>query len=881
MNRWNRLLRRGRMEAQLEKELRFHVDQHTADLVAHGHHPEEARRLARLAFGGPEQIKEECRDARGTRWLEDFWQDVRYAVRTLGKNPGFALAALCTLALGCGATTVMFTVVNGVLLKPLPYPEPGRLMKVDEQTKGVTDYRWGDRWAFAYPNFQDCEREIRSLDLAAFRYSGGTVSGSGDPEYVDGFEISQRLLPILGARFQLGRGFDPEEDRPGAAPVAIISHALWQRRFGGSPATLAMPFNLEGKPHTIIGILSPDFRFRDADVLTPIGQNALPFMRSREVHPGIQVWGRLRSAATPAEAQAELSVVGRQLAAEFPNSNQGRTFIAEPLRPEVGGVRSTLWLLLGAVSLVLLIACANVASLLLARAVSRERELAMRAALGASRGRLARQCLTESAVLGLFGGALGTLLAIFGVKPFVAMWPGSLPRAQEVQLDWRVLLFAVTISIAGGLLFGLAPALRIPTRKLDRALRSGGRTVAGSSRRLHSSFVAGQIAIAVVLLTSAGMLGRTLLHLASLDPGINIDNLLTARVGISPGTLENPPRIRAAWQDVLDRARGVLGVQSAALVDTVPMREGDNELGYWSAPPEPPRSRKPLAQANSVTPDYLKVAGVRLLRGRFFNEHDRMGSEPVAVIDEVLARHAFGGRNPLGKRLWTDLVPNPLTIVGVVGHVRYWGLAGDDQAEVRDQFYYPFAQVPDSYLRRWSELMSIAVRTGVPPLNVVGPLRRQVRGATGDQVLYEVRTMKQLASQSLGRQRFLLVLFGVFAALALALAGIGIYGVLAYLTSRRVPEIGLRMALGATGPDVMRLVLRESFGIVLAGLAIGVAGAMAAGRVLGHVVEGMQPGALPAFAVAVPVLAIAALCASLVPARRAGRVDPMRVLRQE
>ena len=881
MTWWHRLMHRRQMEDQLEKELRFHLDQHTADLIARGLTPQEAERQARLALGGPEQVKEQCRDARGTRWLDDLWQDFRYAVRTLRQRPGFAAVALLTLALGAGATTVMFTVINGVLLKPLPYPEPGRLFQVDEQTKGITDYRWGDRWAFAYPNFLDCRAESRSLVLAAWRYAGGTISGSGEPEYVDGLEISANLFSVLGVPLALGRAFLTEEDRPGAQPVIIISDGLWQRRFGRSPAAISMPLVFEGKPHTVVGITPAGFRLQDTDVFTPIGQNTLRFMQNREAHPGISVWARLRPGVTLAAAQAELTLIGRRLAEQYPKSNAGRGFIAEPLRANVGDVRSTLWLLLGAVSLVLLIACANVASLLLARAVSRQRELAMRVALGAGRGRLIRQCLTESAVLGVSGGALGVLLAAFGVRPFVALWPGSLPRADEVHLDWHVLLFAVSVSLLSGLLFGLAPALRAPARELEQSIRAGARTVAGSSRRLHGAFVISEISLAVVLLVSAGMLGRTLLKLSSVDPGLNIRNVLTARMALSPGVLRDPARTRAAWQDVLDRAHRVPGVESIAMVDTVPMREGNNQLGYWTAPPEPPRSQKPLALANSVTPDYLKVMGVALLRGRFFDQHDRIGNQPVVVLDEVMAKHAFGQEDPIGKRLWTDLVPEPMRVVGVVRHVRYWGLAGDDQAQVRDQFYYPFAQVPDPYLRRWSELMSIAVRTGVEPLSMVESLRHEVRGATGDQVLYEVRTMEQLARATLARQRFLLLLFGVFAGLALLLACVGIYGVLAYLTGQRVPEIGVRMALGATAGDVMRLVLGESFGMILVGVGLGVGATLAAGRLLMRLVEGVRPTEPLTLVVMIIVLVTAALFASFLPARRASRVDPMTALRQE
>ena len=879
MTWWQRLWHRGQMEEQLEKELRFHLEQHTADLIARGYDPAEARRQARLTLGGPEQVKEECRDARGTRWLEDLWQDLRYALRTLRQKPGFAAVALATLALGIGSTTVMFTVINGVVLKPLPYREPDRLVKLQEKTDFST--QWGDLWAFTYPNFIDCKSGSRSLDLGAWRYGGGTVSGSGGAEYVDSREVSADLFPLLGVTPIQGRAFRPDEDRLGTPPVVIISYGLWQRLYGGNAAVIGMPLIFDARSYTIIGIAPAGFRLgAEADVFTLLGQDASPRMQNREAH-GVQVWARLRPGATPAQAQAELTLIGRQLAEQYPKSNKGRTFIAEPLRPDVGDVRSTLWLLLGAVSLVLLIACVNVASLLLARSVSRERELAMRVALGAGRGRLVRQCLTESAVLGLSGGVLGILLAAAGVRPFVMYWPGSLPRVEEVHLDWHVLLFALAASLASGLLFGLAPALRAPARELEQTLRAGARTLAGSSRRMHAGFVISEIALAVVLLVSAGMLGRMLLRLSSLNPGVNIQNVLTARTALSPATLTNPAQIRAAWDDILDRARSVPGVQSIATVDTVPLREGNNQIGYRTSPDAQPDNQQPLVLASSVSPDYLKVMGIPLRRGRFFDEQDRMGNEPVVVIDDIMAQEAFHGQEPLGKHLWIGLGTDPLRVVGIVGHVRYWGPAGDDQARVRAQLYYPFAQVPDKLLRRWSELMSIAVRTSTQPLSVIEPLRRAVRGATGDQVLHEVQTMDRLASDSLARQRFLLLLFSVFASLALMLACIGIYGVLAYLTSQRVPEIGVRIALGATARDVVGLVMRQSVGMIFLGVGVGLAGAWAAGRVLMRLVEGMQSTEPLSFAIMFPVLVIAALFASFVPARRASRVDPVKALRQE
>ncbi len=878
---WQRLWRRNKLEEQLEKELRFHLDHHASDLIARGYHPEEAWRQARLALGGPEQVKEECRDARGTRWLEDLSRDFRYALRTLRQKPGFAAVTLSTLALGIGAATVMFTVVSGVLLKPLPYSDPARLVAVNGHTDALKVAGF-DLQRLAYFDFLDCRRESRSLELGGWVFTSGTLSEPGAAEHVVEFQVSSNLFSVLGVPLFRGRAFLPEEDRPGGAPVAMLGYSLWQRRFAGNPAVLGRAVVLDQKRYTVVGITPAGFRVDGdaADVYTPIGQNTLRYMRNRGPHP-VGAIARLRPGVSLPQAQAELATIGARLARQYPDTNKDRGFVAALLRPPVDDVRSTLWLLAGAVSLVLLIACVNVASLLLARAVSRERELAMRVALGAGRGRLIRQCLTESAVLGVSGGVLGVLLAALGIRPFVAFWPGSLPRAEEVRLDWRVLLFAVAVSLLSGLLFGLAPALRAPARNLEQTLRAAARTVTGSSRRLHASFVVSEIALAVVLLVSAGMLGRTLLHQSSLDPGVDIRNVLAARVAISSGALSNPDQIRAAWQDILNRARRVPGVQAVTMVDTVPMRAGSNQIGYWTTPVEPPESQKPVLLAASVTPQYLKVMGMRLLSGRFFQEHDRMGNQSVAVIDDVMAQQAFGGHPPLGKQLWIGLGSDPVTVVGVVNHVRQWGLAGDDQSPVRAQLYYPFAQVPDGLLRRWSELMSIAVRTGIEPLSVVESLRRELRGAANDQVLYEVRTLQQLAGDSLARQRFLMLLFGMFAGLALLLACIGIYGVLAYLTSRRVPEIGVRMALGARTSDVLWLVLRGSLGMIFLGVGVGTAAALAAGRVLQQLVEGMQPGGPSTFALMILVLVFAALIASFVPARRASRVDPVQALRQD
>ena len=828
------------------------------------------------------------------RWFMDVFQDVRYALRTFRQRPGFVVIALITLALGTGATTVMFSVVSGVLLKPLPYPEANRLVAVNGYSDAWNTKAYGEQ-NVAYLDFLDCQRQSRSLEMAAAVFNGGTLSGLAEPEYVDLLlEISHELFSVLRVPLALGRDFSSDDDRLGAARVLILGHSFWQRHFGGRTDVLGASVVLDQKHYTIIGVAAKGFRLYgyEPDVYTPLGQDDAGYLKNRAAHPA-HVLGRLRPGATLGQAQAELAMTGLRLAAEFADTNGGRSFKVKPLKPEVGDVRFTLWLLLGAVSLVLLIACANVASLMLARGVSRERELAMRVALGASRSRLVRQCLTESAMLGVSGGIAGILLAANGIQPFLGFWPGDLPRAEEVQLDWRVLLFATGVALLSSVLFGLAPALRAPFRDVEPILRSGARTVAGSSRRLHSAFVVSEIALAIVLLVSAGMLGRTLLHASSLDPGLDIRNLLVARVALSPATLADPARIPAAWQELMARARRVPGVQAVTAVEVVPMREGNNQLGYWINADVPPKNKQPLALTSSATPDYLKVMDIPLLEGRFFDDHDRLGSEPVIVVDEALAKAAFAGQDPIGKKLWIPDMPcvqqdktlvecrEPYNIVGVVGHVRYWGLAGDDQAQVRAQLYYPFAQVAPPFLRRWSELMSIAVRTSVPPLSILKSLRQEVRGAAGDQVLYEVHTMEQLAHDSLAQQRFLLLLFGIFAGLALVLACIGIYGVLAYLTGQRVSEMGLRRALGASPGAVTWLVLRQSLGMISVGVGIGIAAALGAGRILQGFVEGMQPLTISSFALTVPVLVIAGLFASFLPARRASQVDPLVALKYE
>ena len=809
--------------------------------------------------------------------LDDIAQDVRHALRALRQRPGFAAVALLILALGISAATVMFTIVDGVLLRRLPFPSPDRLVALRTSTQDV-----GEVWGYAYPDIQDLIRTSRTLDVAAWTYGGGTITGKGPAEYVSGRKLSATLLPVLGLQPEEGRAFRTDEDRPGATPVAMISDALWRRHFGGSPSAIGAPLSYDGVTYVVIGVLPAAFELTgQADVFTALGQTTDPRLHTRGAH-FIRALARLRPGNTLAQASAELALTSRQLAAQYPATNAGAGMVAHPLRDEVvGQIGSTLWLLLAAVSLVLLIACVNIASLLLARAVARDHELALRTALGANRGRIARQCMTESAVLGVAGGALGAILAAAGVRPFVALWPGGLPRAGEIRLDWRALVFALAVSLATGILAGLAPALRASVRDLGRTLRASGRGTTANTRRMHGAFVVAELALAIVLLVSAGMLGRTLIAQSTRDPGIDPHHVLVARFALAPNVLGDSQHIRAAWRQVVDRARAVPGIRAVALADIIPMREGENTMSYWTTPTAPPPDQEPDALASSVTPDYRAIMGIPLLKGRFFTDADSLGTEPVVVIDANLARHAFGDTDPVGQRLWLPgLGPNPSRIVGVVGHVRQWGMANDDVSRVHDQVYYPFAQVPESLMHLYSTFLSIAVRTTTAPADAIRPLQSALGGAGSDEAMYDIQTMDDAVRASLDQQRFLLLLFGIFAGVAMLLACVGIYGVLSYLTTQRVPEIGVRLALGATAGDVVRFILQDSIRLIALGTALGLAAALLAGRVLLKVVVGMQPTEPATVAAMVALLVAAALAASFLPARWASRIDPVRALRQ-
>jgi len=811
--------------------------------------------------------------------MSGFLQDVCYAWRGLRTKPGFALLAIFILALGSGATTIMFTVISGVLLRPLEYPDCDSLVTVHLQADKLPD-----RWGFSYPDFLDCRRECRSFArVAAWTYSGGTVSSPGEPQYVRARRISSELFSVLHIPLLRGRSFQAGDDQLGGARVAIIGTRLWRQRYGSNPHAIGMPLVYDGEAYTIVGIAPPGFQLDgDADVFTPLGQNNEPRMQLR-VARFLHVVARLERGVTLTQAQSELAALSQQLAKQYPDSNGGLALVPHPLQSEVvQDVRPTLWLLLGAVGVVLLIGCVNAASLFLTRVVSRQHEFAVRLALGAPRGRLLRQCLTESGALGICGGVLGLLLAIVGTQPFIRFWPDRLPRAEGIHVDWRVLLFAVATSILTGLIFGLIPALRANNSSIEETLRSRSRGIAGSAHRPLSGFVICQIALALVLLSTAGVLGRTLLRVSSLSPGIDMHNVLAARVAVSPGALGNPATGRSDWQQLLDDVKRIPAVRSAALTDIVPMREGENVLMYSATATIPPPNEAPEALASAVTPDYLNVMRLPLLRGRFFNENDKLGTTRIVIIDKNLAWHAFGERNPVGRLLWISAMGDkPVQVVGVVGHVRHWGLASDDLSTIQDQLYYPLAQVPDQLVRLFSTVMSIVIRTDVPPLNTLQALQQQARGTAGDQTLYEMHTMEELATASLAQQRFLLSLFGIFAGVALLLACVGVYSVIAHLTNERVPEFGVRIVVGANSVDILSLVLRESVVIIFAGTAIGILSSIATEHVVQRLVPVAQAPLASTFALVLPVLIAVALFASYVPARRAAKVDPTVALKYE
>ncbi|HET9741174.1 MAG TPA: ABC transporter permease [Terriglobales bacterium] len=805
-------------------------------------------------------------------------QDLRYTLRTLAKAPGFTAVAVLTLALGIGANTAIFSVLNGVVLSPLPYQQPDRLVVV-----------WGNIGhiiAVSNPNFRDWRRTAASFQsMAAFDDAQVDLTGPGiaaSPEHLDAKNISSGFFSTLGVKLALGREFSADEDRQGGARVAIISERLWRDRFGGNPQVLGRPVTLDGVDYSIVGVISSQFHFgtKDSDVYVPVGQADPIWVNDRTIH-SLMIFGRLKTGVTLAQAQDEMNAIQANLDRTYP-ADRGMTTTAIPLKQVlVGDVSATLILIMGAVGLVLLIACANVANLLLARSKSRSREFAIRSALGASRGRIAQQLLTESVLLSLAGGCLGVAAARPTLRLIVALVPG-LPRPENIGVHPAVLLFAFALSILVGIVFGLAPALSSGKADVETALKEGGRSASSIRTPAQRTLVIVQMAITVVLLVGAGLLFRTIRQLWQVNPGFDADHVLTFKVGLSPSAT-TPASMRASFLQFVERIRQTSGVQSAELTALVPLSQQDNSGPFWVGAQAPPSlAEMPRAVFYWVGPDYLRTMQISLVRGRFFTAADTVNTPRSVVIDRVLARDYFHDADPVGQNM---LIPHwgMAHVIGVVDHVHHWEL-GDSSQYVQNQIYASLYQLPDSFVPVFYRNMAVAVRSPLDTATLMPSIKAAVYGEGNKQPIYAVESMRDLLSNSMSTQRLPMTLLGAFAILALLLACVGIYGVISYSVMQRVRELGVRMALGAQRADVLRMILGEGMGLALVGLIGGAAAAMVLTRVLSsfsHLLYGVRGSDPVTFvAIAVVLLGVSAL-ACYIPARRATKVDPVVALRYE
>lgn len=806
--------------------------------------------------------------------------DLKFALRQLLKHPGFATVAVLTLALGIGASTALFSVVNGVLLSPLPFPQPDQLVSLHQSKPNFAT------GAIPYLNFLDWQKENRSFSAMAIRRGASfSLLGTGDPERVSGRLVSAEFFSVLGVEPALGRNFQPGEDVPGAAPVVLISPELWQRKFDNAPDVVGRSLTLDTTSYTIIGVLPRSSGlFRGTDVYVLIGQSSAPALRNRSAAFGLHGIGRLKPGVTIAQAQADLDGVMGRLAEAYPEANRGHGAAILPLKQRlVGDVEPVLWMLLGAVGFVLAVACVNVSNLLLARSTARTSEFAIRTALGAGRWRLLRQLLTESLILALAGGALGLVLAVWGTQAVLAALPDTLPRAEEVGLDGRVLAFSLAISMLAGLLAGLAPALKGMGRSLAETLKAGARGSIGGRHRAQSVLVGVEMALALILLIGAGLMIRSLNALWQVDPGFRPDNVLTLGVSFPPSTsAAHSEAARASWRDLSDRLDLVPGVKAASFSSGAAPLQGEDDLYFWTdREPRPVNnSEMHMALVYRVEPGYLAAMGIPLKQGRFFTHQDDERAPAVVVIDEVFAQQYFPNVDPVGRRISTGSDRDPLEIVGVVGHIKQWNLYANDQESLQAQLYEPLRQVPYdlSGVSLVARLDNVASGTRAATLDSI---RRVIRDHHSQNVVFGIQTMNEVIAESLARHRFSMILLNAFAVVALLLAGIGLYGVISHLVGERTREIGIRVALGAQRHDVLHLVVRHGMKMALAGLVVGLLAAMGLTRLLMGMLYDVTTTDPMTFAVITLLMTGVALLACFVPAIRATRVDPMVALRNE
>jgi predicted permease len=873
---WRRLLfyaRRDQFDRELEEEMRFHLEMKAQENAESGMEPLEACYAARRQFGNQTLLREVSRDMWAVRSIETLFQDLRYGVRTLLKNPGFTLIAVFTLALGVGANTAIFSVVNSVLLRPLPYPNAERLMTIWEvhRARNGPEREWTSP-----PGFEDWRDQAKSFDhVVALQYWQPTLTGQGEPELLTGAQVSHDTFAMLGVAPALGRSFRPEEDQPGGESVVIISHGLWRKRFGADTSLVGRKVSLNGESRVVIGVMPAGFKFpviADADVWRPIRPALNP--ACRRGCTAIRVMARLKPDATDAQARAELNAIAARIERQFPDTNAkvGATLV--PLQEFlVGPVKTQMLALLVAVAFVLLIACANVANLLLARSATREKEIAIRASLGAGQWRIARQLLSESLLLAAVGGTMGLLLAYWMVDLLARFSPQGTPRLDEIGVDGRALGYSLAVTVLTGLLFGAAPVWRLFKADLNQSLRDSGKGLQGaqSGRRALGALVVVETALALVLLVGAGLLVKSFIRLQRVDPGFDPRNALTAVVTLPQALYPERNRVALFYNRLLERVRTLPGAQSAAVVSSLPLTGFDSDSDFViEGRPAPQPDQRPVAWVSSVSPDYFRTMGMRLIMGREFTEGDDENSPKVVIISETTARRHFPNENPIGKRVGDGSPDGWREIVGVTADVKHFGLNQDASVSM----FFPYRQ-------QLSRRMFIVVRAAADPSSLSPALRGVVAEMDKSLAVSNIIPMEEISTRSIGQERFTLLLLGLFSALALLLAVAGIYGVMSYAVAQRTHEIGVRVAMEAQTGAILKLVVGHGMKLVAGGIALGLASSFALTRLMAKMLFGVSAADPLTFIVITLLLAFVALLACWIPARRAAKVDPMTALRFE